>query len=205
MLKFILFFLSIIILIRFLFRKFSDLPAARPPRFSDYISISNLMSERDFWDIIGHTRQLAKRNYRMQCEILTEYLHSLPATEIVKFNRTFQLLMAESYTFRLWEPVYALNGGCSDDCFEYFRSWLIAQGEKNFYSVIQHPRRMFLICAKELLQHYEGFAYCSYEAYMSKTGLTIPQSTDIPYREPGPRFDENKAFLRYPELALLAW
>lgn len=48
-------------------------------------------------------------------------------------------------------------------------------------------------------------AYCAYDAYQLKTGYDLPLSDDIQYSDGGQMFKEGEAFLRYPELALLAW
>lgn len=195
----------LIILIRLLFRKFLDFPAYTGQLLADHSGIENLMEEDKFWHIIQEVRNQSRRNYMWQCELLTEHLESLPEQDIIQFDRTFTVLMARSYTYRLWEPAYALNGGCSDDAFEYFRSWLIGQGKNKFYWTLKHPRLLFLVGVKEMLENYEGLAYCAYQAYLNKTGRDIPQRDDIQYADAGQVFKEGEAFLRYPELALLAW
>jgi hypothetical protein len=48
-------------------------------------------------------------------------------------------LRAVSYRWDLWGAAYLLNGGCSDDGFEYFRGWLIAQGHEVFERVLEDP------------------------------------------------------------------
>lgn len=197
--------LVFIVFIRLLFRKVFDLPAYSGRYFTDDSSLDNLMPEESFWQIIKATRDSSRNNYQTQCNLLTEYLAGLSGQEIIQFDRTFYLLMAKSYSFRLWEPVYSLNGGSSDDGFEYFRSWLIAQGKNKFYWTLKYPRLLFLIGVKELIENYEGIAYCAYHAYQTKTGLDIPQIQDIQYEVSGHIFKEGEAFLRYPELALLAW
>lgn len=70
---------------------------------------------------------------------------------------------------------------------------------------MKYPRLLFLVGVKELIENYEGIAYCAYEAYQKKTGQDLPQRHDIQYNEGGHMFKEGEAFLRYPELALLAW
>ncbi|MBN8790143.1 MAG: DUF4240 domain-containing protein [Terrimonas sp.] len=197
--------LILAVLIRLLFRKVLDLPAYSGKLLTDNAGVDNLMEEDKFWQIIKITRDNSKRHYQIQCQLLTEYLSNLSGQEIIQFDRTFSVLMARSYSFRLWEPAYSLNGGCSDDAFEYFRSWLIAQGKNKFYWTIKCPRLLFFVGVKELIEHYEGIAYCAYEAYQQKTGLDIPQRQDIQYADGGKMFKEDEAFLRYPELALLAW
>jgi hypothetical protein len=57
---------------------------------------------------------------------------SRPAEEIVAAQQVLWDLMAESYTNPLWAAAYVINGGCSDDGFDYFRGWLIAQGREVF-------------------------------------------------------------------------
>jgi hypothetical protein len=32
-----------------------------------------------------------------------------------------------------------MNGGCSDDGFEYFRAWLLAQGRDTFEKALEDP------------------------------------------------------------------
>lgn len=197
--------LIIIVLIRLLFRKVFDLPTYSGKLLTDNSTVDNLMPEESFWQIVKMTKDKSKNNYQIQCQLLTDYLSGLSGKEIIQFDRTFTLLMAKSYSFRLWEPAYSLNGGCSDDAFEYFRSWLIAQGKNKFYWTIKYPRLLLFVGVKELIENYEGIAYCAYEAYQQKTGLEIPQIQDIEYADGGQMFKEGEAFLRYPELALLAW
>ena len=38
----------------------------------------------------------------------------------------------------LWAVAYIVLGGCSDDGFDYFRFWLIAQGRKVFYNALEN-------------------------------------------------------------------
>jgi hypothetical protein len=195
----------LLILLRLVCRKILDLPRYSGALFTKDSELGNLMPEDDFWTIIKTTRDLSNRNYQLQCQFLTDYLETLPSEEIIRFDRTFGVLMARSYSFRLWEPVYSLNGGCSDDAFEYFRSWLIGQGKNKFYWTLKYPRLLFLVGVKEVVERYEGLAYCSYVAYKNKTGKEIPKRDDIEYQDGGEMFKEGEAFLRYPELALLAW
>lgn len=47
--------------------------------------------------------------------------------------------MAISHRNQLWAAGYLINDGCSDDGFEYFRAWLIAQGREVFERVVADP------------------------------------------------------------------
>jgi hypothetical protein len=195
--------LLVILLIRLLFRKVIDLPAYKGRSILSDSELENLMPEHAFWELIRSSNRESRGHYQKQCQILREKLENLPSKDIVAFQRTFTALMAGSYSFNLWEAAYALNGGCSDDCFEYFRSWLIAQGRNKFYWTLKYPRILLLVGVKEMIEQYEGIADCAYEAYQHKTGSELAYPTDITYPSPGSRF--RGAFWLYPELALLAW
>ena len=51
--------------------------------------------------------------------------------------------MAGSYWTPLWAAAYVINGGCSDDGFDYCRGWLILQGREVFEHVVADPRTLF--------------------------------------------------------------
>ncbi|MEJ8816417.1 DUF4240 domain-containing protein [Lacibacter sp. H407] len=195
----------LLLLIRLIFRKVIDLPNYTGQLLTNKFPVSNLMPEEEFWKIIETTRNGANKNYPAHCSLLTNTLSKLSNDEIIGFNRTFTLLMAKSYSYKLWEAVYSLNGGSSDDAFEYFRSWLIGQGRNKFYWALKFPRILFLIGVKELVENYEGIANCAYLAYQQKNDSDIALVTDIPYSDGGIMFKETEAFFKYPELALLAW
>jgi hypothetical protein len=47
--------------------------------------------------------------------------------------------MAESYRWDLWGAAYLINGGCSDDGFDYFRGWLLSQGRAIWQATLADP------------------------------------------------------------------
>lgn len=204
-LKICLIVLFVIILVRLIIRKYIDFPNYSGVLFENQVEIDSLMPEDDFWYLIEKTKKESKGNYDLQCELLTNYLSEKTANEIILFDRTFNMLMAKSYKYNLWEAAYALNGGCSDDCFEFFRTWLIAQGKNKFYRTVHNPRLLFFFGVKELIQNYEGAFFCAKDAYRSKTAMDLYTYNDINYDDPGNIFNEELAFLKYPELAILAW
>jgi Protein of unknown function (DUF4240) len=50
--------------------------------------------------------------------------------------------MTASYRNSLWAATSLINGGYSDDGFEYFRGWLIAQGRKVFVQSVANPETL---------------------------------------------------------------
>ena len=53
--------------------------------------------------------------------------------DIIEFAKIFNTLYANSYQSNLWAVAYIINGGCSDDGFDYFRGWLIVLYENTPY------------------------------------------------------------------------
>ena len=66
-------------------------------------------------------------------------LTALPPDEIAALAQPLWDLRSLSHKWDLWGAAYLLNGGCSDDGFEYFRGWLITQGREAFERVVTDP------------------------------------------------------------------
>ncbi|WP_457033731.1 DUF4240 domain-containing protein [Kitasatospora sp. P5_F3] len=99
------------------------------------------MDTQQFWQLIdeARTRVPAPDNGTAVAEQATALLALRPAPEIVAAEQTLWDLMADSYSAPLWGAAYMINGGCSDDLFDYFRGWLITQGRATFERVIADP------------------------------------------------------------------
>jgi Protein of unknown function (DUF4240) len=98
---------------------------------------------RRFWHLIDDARGqvadlAAAEAVAAQAAIL---LAVLPHEEIVSAERVLSGLMAESYRTSLWAAAYVINGGCSDDGFDYFRGWLIVQGREVFDQAVANLTR----------------------------------------------------------------
>ncbi|WP_231688100.1 DUF4240 domain-containing protein [Bacillus sp. FJAT-18017] len=92
------------------------------------------MERNEFWGLIEKSK--GKED---QAEWLTEVLAKRDTRDIVNFEYWFQGLMNESYQSGLWAAAYIVMGGCSDDAFDYFRGWLIGQGEEVYNKVLADP------------------------------------------------------------------
>jgi hypothetical protein len=93
-----------------------------------------IVEEKEFWRLIEKSRA-----HDEQTEWLTDVLVQKGLEEVIEFEFLFQKLMNASYQSRLWGAAYVLMGGCSDDTFDYFRGWLIGQGEEIFNKAMQNP------------------------------------------------------------------
>src|SRR5689334_11637866 len=75
-------------------------------------------------------------------EAMEEWLESLPLAEVLSFDGHVDALHNASYSWRLWGAAYLINGGCSDDAFEYFRAWLISRGRDVYEAAIDDPNSL---------------------------------------------------------------
>ncbi|MBM7605308.1 hypothetical protein JOC75_003331 [Metabacillus crassostreae] len=92
------------------------------------------MDQKELWSLIEKSRE-----FDDQAEWLTELLAEKELEEVVEYEFLFQELMNASYNSRLWGAAFVLMGGCSDDAFDYFRGWLIGQGEVVFNKGLRDP------------------------------------------------------------------
>nr|WP_294947086.1 DUF4240 domain-containing protein [uncultured Mucilaginibacter sp.] len=158
-----------------------------------------LLNEDAFWLIIQQSIIESNNNYQQQIPHLQKILSRMDKEQIIKFNNTFTALLAASYTSKLWGASYVINGGCSDDCFEYFRGYLIGHGKNKFYDTYRDPES----CADWIKPEddWEGIRYAAANAYKQKTGSEIPYTYQAEYKLKGKLFDEATVDKQYPKLA----
>src|SRR5262249_4867117 len=102
-----------------------------------------------------------------------------------------------SYRNPLWAAAYLVNGGCSDDGFEYFRGWLIMQGRAVYERVVADPDALAdlaVIRAKAPSGwpvECEETLYIAARAYRAATGGGVPVRG---VRSGRPRLDPAREF-----------
>jgi predicted DNA-binding WGR domain protein len=105
------------------------------------VETDSKFGEDDFWGLIDKSKKKTKDSSE-RAEILTEILAKRSEGDIIEFGKIFQKLYAESYQSGLWAAAYIINGGCSDDGFDYFRGWLIGQGKDAYYNALENPESL---------------------------------------------------------------
>lgn len=162
---------------------------------------NQLMDEDEFWKLIDKSRVEANNNYQTQITSLKTILLILEQSDIVKFDNTFTALLAASYDYKLWGASFVINGGCSDDCFDYFRQYLIGHGKEKFYKTFKEPESCASWIKSEEEDNWEGLQYPAMEAYKQKTGKEIPKTYQPKFELKGKPFDEETVMRQYPKLA----
>ncbi|MFV2008312.1 MULTISPECIES: DUF4240 domain-containing protein [unclassified Micromonospora] len=100
------------------------------------------MNVSDVWCLVEQARSELSQAALDADEVaqrMVALLGQRKPAEIVAFAQPLWNLLAQSYRVDLWAAAYVINGGASDDGFDYFRGWLIAQGETVFNEALADP------------------------------------------------------------------
>ncbi|MFD3487553.1 DUF4240 domain-containing protein [Streptomyces sp. NPDC058665] len=99
------------------------------------------MNKQQFWRLIEAAREQVPdpEDGEAVADRASELLAARPVEEIVAAQQTLWNVLGDSYTNPLWAAAYLINGGCSDDGFDYFRGWLLSQGEEVYARVVAAP------------------------------------------------------------------
>ncbi|WP_105972067.1 DUF4240 domain-containing protein [Streptomyces geranii] len=160
------------------------------------------MDKVEFWQLIEVARERAADPDASGAVAgeASALLAARPAEEIVAAQQVLWDLMADSYTNPLWAAAYLVNGGCSDDGFDYFRGWLIAQGREVFERVVADPDTLAELPVvrsaaadgpePELDLEGEDVLSIAWNAHIAATGEQLPAGAfTIRYPELDPAWD----------------
>jgi hypothetical protein len=172
----------------------------------------SVMPADRFWQVIDRTTKY-QGDQDAQMEALRMELRKLSVAEIEAFERAFQHQQRRAYSWDLWGAAYVMNGGASDDGFEYFQRWLVSRGRKVFEAAIADPESLADLPTSDSPEdhEFEAFAAVAGEVWAEKTGINPwadPQSrypyavVPLPAEPAGVPFEEDETHLakRYPKL-----
>src|SRR5262245_32845411 len=123
------------------------------------------MTRDEFWE---HIRASKRKDPDGHVERLTKRLTKLPVEEIIDFEHWWETACAEAYFWDLWGAAYTINGGCSDDGFIDFRTWLVLQGREVFEAAVKHPDSLSDVVDGE--DEVECQCYPASDAWFAVTG-----------------------------------
>ncbi len=176
----------------------------------------SVMDSTELWDLIETARDETDdpTDADSVAESLVRTLADRDPEVIEAFDIALAGLVAESYLTELWAAAYLINGGASDDGFDYFRGWLIAQGRDVFEAAVADPDSLAEVPAvraaiaegEEL--ECEAMLGVAWDAYAAATEEDLPDAGKPPLPELGPMwdFDDEDAMREHlPRLAALAY
>jgi uncharacterized protein DUF4240 len=97
------------------------------------------MRTDDFWAVIDRATADRPGSPDEVAQRATADLATRDPEEIVAWGRHLDKVMAASGKEDLWAAAYLINGGCSEDGFDNFRGWLIANGREVVARAVREP------------------------------------------------------------------
>jgi hypothetical protein len=127
----------------------------------------------EFWAIVESARAGVADTVEGADEVaenVVERLAALPPAKIVEYQQVYEQLDRESYRWDLWAAAYLIHGGCSDDCFDYFRGWLVAQGREVWDRALADPDSLADVVGVDVDVRCEDMLGAAYDATQQVTG-----------------------------------
>ncbi|MFJ9647083.1 DUF4240 domain-containing protein [Streptomyces sp. NPDC101206] len=172
------------------------------------------MDLEQFWKLIEQARGRATDSEGV-ADQATALLAAHEPQQIIDAQQILWDLMAASYQAPLWAAAYLINDGCSDDGFDYFRGWLIAQGRTVFDQVVADADQLADLpavraaAAEGIDLENEQTLSIAWDAYEAATGGELPGDAftiNYPALDPAWNFDfedHGKIAARLPRVAVL--
>ncbi len=158
---------------------------------------SSLMDDDEYWQLVQQSRDESGGDLECQENVLVIQLEELPPEKIVGFRLRTDKLLYDTYNSEMWCAGYLMNGGCSDDGFEYFRLWVISRGREVFERAAADPDSLISEADENMGQPYdfESFWYVGLRAFEKTTGKQLYDYIDYDNFKFGegnyPQFDFN--------------
>lgn len=159
------------------------------------------MNDAVFWDLVQSAKESAGVHANARPAVLERLLVALPATDIQAFQARYEALLLEANRWDLWAAAYLMNGGCSDDCFKYFRDWLISEGRATFVAAIADPETLVEQDRRDFFE-LESFGYAAMRAFSAKGAGELHRSFEVELATPqGKEWTESELPALLPKLA----
>lgn len=132
------------------------------------------MDEPTFWALIAETTPDTGAGTAEHVERLTNALTALTNDATIGFQVQLEIQAGRVRTRDHWAVAYIAQGGCSDDGFEYFRMWLIAQGREYVDAAVLSPARAADRIQPGDMAECEELDYAAAQAWEARNGTEFP-------------------------------
>ncbi|CAB3850365.1 DUF4240 domain-containing protein [Achromobacter deleyi] len=163
------------------------------------------MEINEYWELVEKARKSVDdpADAHAVAESLKEIIKTMDLESIKGAANAYTQLTRAAYNLQLWGAAYVINGGCSDDGFDYFIGWLIGQGKKTYEKALADPDWLAKVEVQADEAYCEDMLSVATQAYEELTGGYPTGLTVFPLPELGPiwDFDDAKEMRRrYPKL-----
>jgi len=157
------------------------------------------MNEDAFWKIIEKVHDASPDDMDSKGALLKQEVEHLAASDALDFGRHFEAARSRAYDYRLWGAAYVINGGCSDDAFDDFRTSLISRGRDAIESAHADPDSLAEAEIDPETWFYEGFQYHVADAVTKRAGKGW-RSASSPAEPAGEQWSDDELPRLYPQL-----
>ena len=152
---------------------------------------SKMLAEEVFWKIVEESFNNSSSLSSQESHLIRS-IQKLSPEQIIGFRLRTDSLLYQTYNSEMWCAGYIMNGGCSDDMFEYFRNWIISLGKEAYYKAKENPDSLIYYYDEGIeFYEFEEFWYVALEAFKNKTGKDLYDYID-------PKFEMSE--YNYPEI-----
>jgi Protein of unknown function (DUF4240) len=127
----------------------------------------------------------SKGNSTIQIKLLTDWLSAGCKEEIFDFHAYRSKFSKIAHSAQMWCAANIYMDYCSDDSFDYFKAWLIAQGKDVYTQAVKDPDSLLNFLQetekKGEVAKLEDFLFVPYEAYLQLTGKEEMEDYDDDY------------------------
>ena len=131
-----------------------------------------MLDEDLYWSIVAASLAHSDDQDARE-EFLIKRLKQLSPKEMIGFRLRTDKLLHDTYNSEMWCAAYIINGGCSDDGFEYFRCWVISRGKEVYYNAKENPDSLISQLNEDEIYEFESFWYIPNEAFERITGKDL--------------------------------
>lgn len=130
---------------------------------------AEMLDEDLYWNIVARSLENSSDEEEQE-EFLIGEIGKLSPKEMVGFRLRTDELLYKTYTSEMWCAGYIMNGGASDDGFEYFRNWVISRGKDVYYRAKENPDSLVAEVRDDVeFYEFEMFWYVALEAFQQET------------------------------------
>lgn len=112
--------------------------ALRDGRVSNQLAVTEVNKDT-FWTLIHEAKRLWGQDLDGSAQWLEDQLLMMGPEQARNFDNIMRGYSSLAYKYGLWTAASVMLDGCSDDGFNYFRNWLIAQGRDVYLAALKDP------------------------------------------------------------------
>ncbi|RRD40404.1 DUF4240 domain-containing protein [Leptotrichia sp. OH3620_COT-345] len=161
------------------------------------------MTRKDFWKYIDDAVKKHQDGFEAMT-YLADMLTDKTNEEIFSFGIIVDEIMLESYNEKLWCASYLVNGDTGEDCFDFFRLWLISRGERIYNDVVKNPDNLIKYIENSVDEKFvqdfyenEDFFFIAVDAFGKKNKIEMFEEVFEKYLD---EFDNYKYKIGYVDV-----